>query len=223
MKPESLELLSNQELMVGAGKAVTNARDLATDGLLLMQNKRYARAYTMFQLANEELGKVLLLHGLMIERHQLSVVDYRRMDNKFRKHQPKTVNTLMFNLFYYLVQNENGIDVSKEALHTFESARNVDSVNDSKNASLYVDIKDGVFVSPTEVITQAMRDDILKRTVLSVETVEVFVSVMQNIDYKQLGEMMRDIDEVEQESLVIESLEKILPGWKFPKSPNVTL
>jgi AbiV family abortive infection protein len=55
-------LLDDNNLIEGIRKCIINAKSLIDDALLLKEHGRFARAYTLFQLSIEELGKSSILY-----------------------------------------------------------------------------------------------------------------------------------------------------------------
>src|SRR5690242_5839534 len=149
-----LEELANQELEVGIQKSLINANDLIEEGDILFNNLRYSRAYALYQLAAEEIGKSRLLFALLMERKLEYEIDYKQTNKDFTHHQTKARSALTFEvialLFMYSSQKSKSMEERKSAflnsLQGVHSENDLETLNNNKNNSLYVGVANGKFV-----------------------------------------------------------------------------
>jgi AbiV family abortive infection protein len=152
-------------LVRGAEKTFDNAEKLYFEAELLAKAGATARALCLHQISLEECSKIenmgawatSLLSGLEVDQHKILAA--------FRRHSSKNKSNA------YMLE---GSPAEKEAKARgdWEKAREEfrklqlefhEASNDAKNASLYVDWKDGEFVSPSEQITPDMLSEIIDR------------------------------------------------------------
>ena len=143
------------------------------DGLLIFE--RYSRAYTLYQLAAEEIGKFVLIFHAMLDFYNGIVIDEKYFEDKaFRDHKPKTKKSLLIELiviehFEKYIGHETGL---KQKI--WDDYENVNELNNRKNQSLYVSIKDDKFVFPDSIITKDMVNNIGLLTKIRLKGIEPF-------------------------------------------------
>ncbi|WP_050425882.1 AbiV family abortive infection protein [Bradyrhizobium tropiciagri] len=157
------ELLS--VLVSGAEKTFENAERLYFEAELLAKAGATARALCLHQISLEECSKIesigawatTLLAGVGLDQDKVLAA--------LRRHSSKNKNNA------YMMEGSQAEKDAKasgdwegtrEAFMEFQKAFHATS-NDAKNASLYVDWKDGEFVSPSEQITDEMLAQIIER------------------------------------------------------------
>jgi len=152
-------------LVRGAEKTFDNAEKLYFEAELLAKAGATARALCLHQISLEECSKIenmgawatSLLSGLEVDQNKVLAA--------FRRHSSKNKSNA------YMLE---GSPAEKEAKARgdWETAREEfrklqlefhEASNDAKNASLYVDWKDGEFVSPSEQITPDLLSQIIDR------------------------------------------------------------
>lgn len=150
--------MDDKTLEKGYQLTFDNAKQLIHDADTLKNNERYQRAYTLYQLAIEEIGKCRILWKAIIEFYhgkQISVNYLKK--NGFFKHTDKTQKSLMSELSaIWLYELSSGKDLEEMKSQITEDYKNVSDINLLKNRSLYVDIEASDFVSPVDSITKNM-------------------------------------------------------------------
>lgn len=153
---ERKDLLS--ELARGAKKTFENAEQLFQEASLLRDKGALSRALFLHQISMEECAKVELL-GTWATSLLMGVdVDVTKLSAKLASHKAKNYTNA-----YMLTPAEEETEArvrgdrkgSLKAFDKLQAGFHLES-NTAKNASLYVDFKDGKFVAPGERITEVM-------------------------------------------------------------------
>ena len=183
-------------LVCGAEKTFENAEKLYFEARLLAKSGATARALCLHQISLEECSKVenmgawatSLLSGLQVNQNKILAA--------FRRHSSKNKSNA-----YMLEGSPEEKDAGARGDWTTarEEFRKLqldfhESSNYAKNASLYVDWKDGEFVSPSEQITSDMLARIIDRN-------QTFLGYAQN-SLKMLKRLDKSSDDLQ--DLVVE-------------------
>jgi AbiV family abortive infection protein len=145
--------LSLEQLIEGRKKAFLNAADLIADAETLFNNQRWARCIFLTCIAIEEFGKYLMIIGA-IGRLLKGDIDWNRFWKRFRSHQEKSGNIMVFDaMISPFVSHEHTIaSLLKSREHTVNQ-------EEEKLSSLYVDFISDSFVLPMD---QAQEEDAQK-------------------------------------------------------------
>jgi AbiV family abortive infection protein len=188
-------------LVCGAEKTFDNAEKLYFEAVLLAKAGATARALCLHQISLEECSKIQnmgawatsLLSGLEVNQNKILAA--------FRRHSSKNKSNA-----YMLEGSPEEKDATgrgdwKTALEEFRKLQLDfhEASNDAKNASLYVDWKDGEFVSPSEQITPEMLSQIIDRN-------QTFLGYAQN-SLKMLKRLDKSPDD--SQDLVVELVEAL--------------
>lgn len=150
--------LEIDDIEVGMIKCCNQATQLYHDAELLFENKRFTTAYSIYQLASEESSKIKILLRLAVEKrsgmNQLDDARGKYFSNLFKSHLDK--------IKLATVTDQNLNDLAKRLdIPTFRDENKI--IEDIKNPrrpdllkqdGIYVSVKEGKFVSPSEVITE---------------------------------------------------------------------
>ncbi len=187
----SLENVSDKELELGIVKSLKNANELIEEGDILLKENRISRAYCLYQLAAEEVGKSRLLFALIIDRQLGEDINYKEVNSEFTHHQPKSKGALTFEklalLLMYGGEKDKTVEERKvnflAALKGVQIKNDVQVLNNHKNNSLYVGIKDGAFVEPSDCITKEMAIELRTNTLIRLEAGKaILVGMLKNLD-----------------------------------------
>lgn len=200
----SLDTVPDKELEIGIKKSLKNAKDLIEEGDILLKESRICRAYCLYQLASEEVGKSRLLLALIMNRQLGENINYREVNWEFLHHQSKSKSALTFEMIVLLLFYSSKYEIpaqerkSKflEALERVHEENDVKELNNKKNNSLYVGIKDGTFFEPSEVITKEMADELRTNVLIRLEAGRSVLNGM----LKDLNSIISLIKEAEQET-----------------------
>lgn len=133
-----------------ASKSLINSSSLISDAELLFENKRYQRAYTLYQLGMEEAGKAVAAVLLLIEG-----VNAQNMklfhDTVMCKHQIKIKKSSFMDIYvaehFFKKDWDGALKFLKDSVE-----ENVDDLNKMKNTSIYTSVvNNGVFI-PKDII-----------------------------------------------------------------------
>lgn len=156
-----MQNMTVDDIIDGMIKITLNAQSLADEAELLLNNKYFARAYTLAHIAREEISKLYMLFRIGIEVIAGKRYDYKKLQKRLNSHNSKIQ-------FFSLP-----IDIHSE------KGEFVKIVNKRKNSSLYVGWEDNKFQSPSEAIPEY----IAKRTVeLSINTILKLTNVHKIIE-----------------------------------------
>jgi AbiV family abortive infection protein len=145
-----------------------NAFDLFNDAYLLFQFGRLPRAYTLFQLSSEEVGKVVLLlevfgHVQIYENipeiREKKDMDklFKQMQKIFSNHQEKMKYIITFELNnwkqWFRIINSNIKDgASYQEVELQKDLKMIEELNELKNNSLYTSVIQDKFIHPSKII-----------------------------------------------------------------------
>ena len=184
MEKQSLEGLNADEVVRGMKLCEFNATELYGDAETLRSANRLARAYTLYQLAIEEIGKVRMLASVFYSLKLNKEIDYKKANKNFLAHQPKTKESVGFEqivvmLLYSNEEDETRREQLKQYFQELSDEENRTAVyNDFKNISLYVSVNDGFFVSPKEVITFEMVDQIRTSATIRLRSLSNMIQIL---------------------------------------------
>lgn len=148
--------LSDDELLKGYKMTLENAKQLIEDADILKNAGNLPRAYTLFQLSIEEVGKSAILWRALVESQYGTTITSKYLKSQgFSKHETKTQESLYSELAtLYIYETSTGNSAGTVGEEIIDEFNNVDKYNLRKNRSLYVDINDDdKFVSPLTEIT----------------------------------------------------------------------
>ncbi|MDZ7658149.1 AbiV family abortive infection protein [Fodinibius sp.] len=186
--------MDDKVLKEGYDLTYENARELIEDAQLLKKSQRYSRAYTLFQLAIEEIGKCRLIWCGMIDFYQGKQISEEYFkDNNFLWHNAKTKSSLKAQLeaiLLFEMQTGNSLQKMKDAIRN--DYENIPELNSLKNKSLYVDIENEEFISPKDQITEEMVDKIELKARIRLEAQNLALTDLSEL--KILAERIQDLD-----------------------------
>lgn len=142
-------MIKRDELLLGIKKSEKNAFELMCDAELLFDNNRYSRAFTLYQLANEELGKCSLIQNYILQNDNDNLNFFLK---EFRDHKTKTSYSNGIEIMIYNFINKSN---KKKLLEmTIYNSLRISKINDLKNYSLYTSFVKGEFKTPSEMISK---------------------------------------------------------------------
>ena len=192
-----LENLSYDVLIEGAVKSIYNAQSLCDEAEILHGNGKYPRAYALSHFAREEFGKCMMLYRAAIEVATGIDIDWKKLSKRFRDHKQKITNDRAISMMLF-----GGMDFDGGPLEWKDFFAGIDFTNDRKNSCLYVDLVDGQFTAPIEVISEDLSRRNLDLAVFRIA---------------KLTPMLTKLNEVHQTPK--ESLQKIYPR-DFVENPE---
>lgn len=135
-----------------AEKSLQNAESLISDADLLKENKRYQRAYALYQFAMEEVGKAISSVLLLITINP-SQKDFKEYSEEFVAHRKKIKRSSALDAFICKVVYKGNYE---GAMSFLESTISEDEkkLDEYKNKSLYTEIIGDDVKSPAEMMGQ---------------------------------------------------------------------
>ena len=179
-------VINEKTLLEVAKKSITNAESLLLDGDLLRENKRIQRAYTLYQLAMEEVGKAISSIIMLFVPDGLSEENIKEYKRIFFKHKPKTKKSSAMDIFICEVLYRGD---AEGALSFLQSSFTEDEtlLDERKNNSLYTAIVGEKVKNPAEMIDQTMMQHIWFRARSRYNAAFAFINIGLN-NYKELRE-----------------------------------
>ena len=151
--------LNLNEYFKGISKSLSNAEDLFDDAEILFDLKRYQRAYTLYQLSIEEIGKASLIYSFILDKDYSNKNEFIIFKKSFLSHKKKTASSNGIDLIFSFLNND--IRIKKKLIYQYYLFdKHLSQLNDYKNKSLYTDISNNKFISPKETITKEITDEI---------------------------------------------------------------
>jgi len=175
--------MTDTELENGFMLSLKNAQRLIeeADGLAIFE--RFSRAYTLYQLGIEEIGKCLIIYNALLDYYNGESIDAPYLKKHgFFEHKDKTQESLKLELlvidfFEKHIGRETGF---KQKI--IDDFNNVNQINNNKNNSLYVSIKDNTFCFPDNVITIEMVNEIALLAKIRLEAIKPFQRPLTEIE-----------------------------------------
>ncbi len=148
MSPRKYEgPLTHTMILKGFQNCIQNAQELCEEAELLLNNKRYARAYALTLICFEEIGKLLVLLGGAYHGPRDKAL-WRKFWKRFRSHALKRTRvSLMEMLSLSSVTPEQ----------TFREMKFEPETEGLKQSALYVDYRDGDITRPSELWGESSR------------------------------------------------------------------
>lgn len=128
-----------------------NARELLEESNILFKHKRFARSYTLAQIAHEELAKLPIIYKEAIKSLDKEKHDWNDFYKRLRSHESKNNQNFATHQTFAKLSKGNVINLSNE-----EKKKHLKDVNQLKNESLYADIKNNQFTKPSNEIDELM-------------------------------------------------------------------
>lgn len=176
------------ELAKGAELTLKNAEELYREGEILFACKALSRSLFLHQISLEECGKIEILGWWATGYLMGQTIDLRKMKSNIVNHRAKN-----FANAYMLphceaekkAKQENDWHKSILAFKKQQAEFHQES-NERKNASLYVDYSNNIFISPRDCITDEMVREIANRNQEFIELMRPKVQMLthwaQNAD-----------------------------------------
>lgn len=159
--------MNEDTLFNGYKLILDNAQKLQKEAALLKENGFIERAYTLYQLSIEEVGKSLIIYKSLLDLFMGTKIDATYINNLgFKKHQDKTLESLKAELLA-IGMFESHIGRETDLRNSIiEDHKNIQEIDNKKNLSLYVSFDGNKFISPETSITEKMLDEIERKAII---------------------------------------------------------
>jgi AbiV family abortive infection protein len=184
-------LLDDNNLIEGIRKCIINAKSLIDDALLLKEHGRFARAYTLFQLSIEELGKSSILYFFATLQDVDKETNLKKFRKEFLNHKVKTERAINFDAII-LSSIKEKTDRHKFLYSILMEHQNIEIFNDLKNYSLYTSLIEDKFLLPCETISEELLSEIEARATVRFDLIKPTIEFL-----------LKGFDEVKQANLKI--------------------
>lgn len=142
-------------------KSLENAKELIDDALILKQNERLARSYTLFQLAIEEIGKSISSMVLLVTNDYHKTKEAAAFFKEFKSHEQKNYRSAGVDILIAEIMFKGNHDGAMKFLEkSFHGKDRMREQNDLKNWSLYTSIVDNKIQLPNEIIKKSLVNNI---------------------------------------------------------------
>lgn len=157
--------LTLEQLILARNQITKNAKALYEEATLLYENSKNARAFFLLCIANEELGKSIIVTSAIVDLIT-EKIDWKRFWKRLRNHKDKTG---------MIEHIENLLVSSDENFMSLEDIqKRIPILEEFKMASLYSDMFYDNFSEPNELIPQEMIEEYHK---LTRNRLEFFLSI----------------------------------------------
>ncbi|OYU78870.1 MAG: hypothetical protein CFE23_16610 [Flavobacterium sp. BFFFF1] len=202
--------MKKEDLLDAVNKALQNAEELYDEAVILKNNEKIARAYTLFQFSIEEIGKAAMtfdfaLHGNLSDSKEIKI-----FLDKFRDHKIKTETSQGIDFMFAMRADES--EFTKKLLLNFlgkDKKLSLNLSNNKKNNSLYVGLIDNKFCLPQEMISKKDLDEIELYANLRLKIAKPFFSLGVN-NFEKLEETKHLFDEEKTLAEGVEKMRKLL-------------
>lgn len=159
-----------------------NAKELLEESRILFDHNKYARSYTLAQIAHEELAKLPIIYQEATRSFFKEGHDWKHFYKRLRGHEFKNKSNFIFNQLMLNLMGSTAMDLEYEKIKD-----NINFVNHLKNASLYADIKNDRFTKPSIEIKKSLAKALL-------EMVEHSYDVISSTNFHIKGTMWKSLN-----------------------------
>jgi AbiV family abortive infection protein len=193
------ELLA--ELVRGAEVCFANAEQLFQEASLLRERKHLSRSIFLYQIAMEECAKVDMIGEAATGLTLGHPVELEGLEKAFRDHKAKNFSNAYMSKASDAEMAAREANDRKAASAAFEESQQEIHrfLNTAKNASMYVDLKDGKFVSPDDIVNE--------EGALAIAALSYY---FMSVTYPRLRPLRRMLDEPNLHSELMADLGKVM-------------
>lgn len=207
--------LTKDELLEYAKKSLENANELIVEGNLLLENNKYARAFTLFQLSTEETGAALLIIESILFDTYKKKKQQNALWNQIRNHKIKIKSSQRIDLL--LAKTIADEKLQKTLLNNYiKQSEEIDNINNYKKYSLYVSFIDKKTVKPTEKFNKKIVDDFKFYAEIRHATTKQFIEALVN----NLDEIVKKIKEIDSNDFINNPPQEIKKLISLIETPN---
>lgn len=167
--------ISKEETIKGVILSFQNAINLYNDAYYLQKKKSFPRAFSLYQLADEEIGKANIFIGLLYDIQQKEAnsginINIKKLKSDFLKHNQKKIHSFSnYKIFILFLKQlitdkkfttntkiKNDIDslIKELEVELDKNNKKVIKENNLKNSGLYVNINLNKVVIPEDIINK---------------------------------------------------------------------
>lgn len=139
--------------------ALKNAEELFEDAQILLKNDRLPRAYTLFHLSIEEVGKVFVLYKYLLQ-NDYSAGNLDKFLSEMRDHKIKINLSTNAKILEAAFTNSQSFDLYKSIINHEYSESEIKELNKLKNDSLYSGFENDKSFLPHEKFSKSKVEEI---------------------------------------------------------------
>ena len=141
----------NQAILINCvEKCLQNARELFDEAEILKNNKKYPRAYTLYHLSIEEIGKIFIIFQYLVQ-DDYSEEKSKKFSKEFADHKTKIKTSRNSEkIMLALLKNEPSTEDFENL--TYDKVT-IERLNHFKNLSLYTFIDNKSVFKPSDIIS----------------------------------------------------------------------
>jgi AbiV family abortive infection protein len=143
-------MYSLKQIGEGIDALLRNSTALVDEAKLLLDAKHFARAMSLAHMAREEMSRMVMLHATAIRMMAGHDIDWRELNRRLKDHKAKLRMEIVENAL--MIKGATDSPVGDFALSNVQATAEYQHAQ--RNASLYVEFKDGHFVEPSQVVDE---------------------------------------------------------------------
>lgn len=204
--------MQENQILIGIPKIIDNSKALLDDADLLYENKRFERAYSLYQLSIEEIAKAILLLTTILFEDLSSKEVLKRLKVGMKDHKIKGIKSIGLEFMLNSIIKENNKEVYEiQALKSFQELKNIDELNNKKNYSLYTSLINNCFKSPKELINKEDVDEIKFKAFIRITFGEALMNpVLKRFDHYKQSFKKQNLDKEYVKELYQEQIEETI-------------
>lgn len=181
-------MLTETKLLSGMKKTISNAESLFQDADCLLKNRSYQRAFTLFHLSSEEIGRYFILFDLLFDSFSGREISYPRLKQLgYSDHTTKLQRSYFAEaavLFFHSMENDWGDGIKELWDELNAKIKIVSNQNKLKNQSLYVTWENNDFQLPDEMIDEEVCIEAMAIAELRLKVVKsTFEGITKHLEY----------------------------------------
>lgn len=152
--------LTEEILIEAAAKSLENANELIGEAEILKNHERTSRAYGLFQLSIEEVGKSIYCYLLLVQNNFNNKNEEKKFKTFFKSHDKKTYESTRLDLFIaQVIFKGNFVGALNFLKKSIAETRQLGTIVEKKNRSFYTSIvKDQIVIPSTQISEQMLRE-----------------------------------------------------------------
>jgi len=185
-------ILDKKTLLEAAKLALQNAEELSNEAELLLKNKHFSRAFTLYQLSIEETGKSAILFNSVLFNQFKTPSDKAKILKEIKDHKVKTKVSQGIDLVLAMVTED--YEIKKSLLNNaLTQHKEINKINNFKNYSLYLSIIDNKFIKPSEIINKKLAEEFKFYAKIRLNATRQYQESMSS-KFEEIAKRIQDID-----------------------------
>ncbi len=170
-------------------KILCNATELFDESQILLKSKRYARAYFLSQICNEELAKIFILSKAWNDIIYGKSLNFKELEKRLSSHIIKNREILWFDKIF-IAKDYSYVN---NADYVLEFSKSLNSI---KNASLYTCMNEKEVATPSEVMITSYVENFCEATSIRLDIIKSLVSHLKQNQLKDNEQYKKKLEEL---------------------------